>query len=1054
MPDKTINRRIPYFGDFVLFDEIGRGGMGVVYNAQQTKLDRPVALKVLHSGMASGSAGLQRLRIEAEAAAKLDHPNIVPIYEFGEHEGHPFLAMQLIEGESLAEYIDRVGSRSNERDAAQLVGKLARAVHHAHERGVLHRDLKPGNILLDAAGEPHLIDFGLAKCLEADAGVTQTGTFMGTPAFASPEQAAGQNKSITTATDVYSLGAILYTLLAGQPPFGGDSTAAIVEQVRNTKPRSLRIVRPQLHRNLEVVCQKCLEKSPARRYASALALAEDLESFLADKPIAARPVGGVERLALWTKRHPVHAALGVTGGLLLLLSALGASFMRESRVKEIEARHHIQRQQLLDDIQRIRLTERAPGWFDQAWEKAVQAAKIPTAIKSPEVINQAVALLAGLEARRVQPFTNFGAASVLFDRQGRRLLMGGLGDGAKLWDPAQARLQTGAGTNWGPTAFLPDGTPTQLLYDAEHHSLKLAGCENSVTYTEWKLPTVIQYLSPPKLPPVSTTLAPDGSVCVAVLPGNGTDQVVVVFAAGTNYQVLATATFVTAVALSSDGSLVAIADKSGTVGLWQTRDGKPLIRFVASRNEIHSLALQQTARVPESDRADLGNLVLAAGDAGGTVSLWDVATQTVTAYCRGGHFQVFTLAFSPDGTTLASGGRGPVKLWDWSTGRELLSLPVGGSGEFISGLDFTPDGTHLAISSYGGNHHPNHVTIWALEYGRGIKTLRGLSGQIARLCSAENAPIVAALSHNWEVGVWNLEHSRLLRVYAAPKGDFADNCAVALSPDGTRLAVAVQRAALLWDIPTGRLLDQWELPPGLANTIGFANAEQLLLFRVETRDAQYLPATNARFQDHPRVCRIRDLLRPEPLLPVSEYANFNAHVYNVCAPLDARRFLIEGISTRSGTNEIQFACLDGYTGRELWNVPSARGEQSAVLAVDPAGRLAAFQPSQSPEVLVADLESGTALRRLGFHPAALLRSPQRYAAVGYPDGNGRGITVLGDPNRGSQFTMGVDGITIGPVMFDAKGNHLGWGNANGTITVCDLSEVRNRLAQAGLTKPD
>lgn len=659
MPDKTINRRVPYFGDFVLFDEIGRGGMGVVYNAQQTKLDRPVALKVLHSGMASGSAGLQRLRIEAEAAAKLDHPNIVPIYEFGEHEGHPYLAMQLIEGVSLAEYVERTPGGLDERVAAQLLSKIARAVHHAHQRGVLHRDLKPGNILLDANNEPHLIDFGLAKCLEADAGVTQTGAFLGTPAFASPEQAAGQNKSITTATDVYSLGAILYALLAGQPPFGGDSTAAIVEQVRNTKPRSLRIVRPQLHRNLEVICQKCLEKSPARRYASALALAEDLESFLADKPIAARPVGGVERLALWTKRHPVHAALGVTGGLLLLVLALGAFFMRESRVKEIEARHHIQRQQLLDDIQRIRLTERAPGWFDQAWEKAVQAAKIPTAIKSPEVINQAAALLAGLEARRAQQFTNFGATSARFDPAANRLLMGGLGDGAKLWDAAQARLQTASGTNWGPTAFLPDGTPTQLHYDPEHHSLKLVGCENSTTYTEWKLPTLAQSLSLPKSPPAGITLAPDGSVCVAVLPDSETNHAVVVFAAGTEYQVFDSAAFVTAVALVSDGSLVAIADKSGTVSLTRTRDGKLLTRFVVSRNEIHSLAVQRTVRRPEPDGADPGNLLLAVGDGGGTVSLWDVDSQTVLAYCRGGHYQVFALAFSPDGMTLASGGPRP-----------------------------------------------------------------------------------------------------------------------------------------------------------------------------------------------------------------------------------------------------------------------------------------------------------------------------------------------------------------------------------------------------------
>ncbi len=290
MADKLESRRVPYFSDFVLFNEIGRGGMGVVYNAQQTKLDRAVALKILHSNFATAEAGYQRLRIEAEAAARLEHPNIVPVFEVGEHEGHPYLAMQLVEGESLAERIAQTGPNFKEKDAAALMEKIARAVYHAHQHGVLHRDLKPGNILIDEIGEPHLIDFGLAKCVEQDVGITQTGAFLGTPAYASPEQAAGNNRLITTASDIYSLGAILYALLTGQPPFVGDSTTATIEKVKSGALLRPRFIRPTISINLETICLKCLEKEPARRYASALELAEDWNiSSTADRLPRDRP---------------------------------------------------------------------------------------------------------------------------------------------------------------------------------------------------------------------------------------------------------------------------------------------------------------------------------------------------------------------------------------------------------------------------------------------------------------------------------------------------------------------------------------------------------------------------------------------------------------------------------------------------------------------------------------------------------------------------------------------------------------------------------------------
>ncbi len=1041
MSDQLTNRRIPYFGDFVLFDEIGRGGMGVVYSAQQTKLDRPVALKVLHSSFAAGGAGVQRLRIEAEAVAKLDHPNIVPIFEFGEHEGHPYLAMQLVEGESLAEYITRMGASLNEREAARLLAKIACAVHHAHQRGVMHRDLKPGNILLDEYGEPHLIDFGLAKCLETDAGMTQTGVFMGTPAFASPEQAAGQNKSITTATDIYSLGAIFYALLTGQPPFAGDSGAAVIEQVKHDSPRRLQTLRSRIPVDLEIICLKCLEKEIPRRYSSALALAEDLGRFLDGRPIAARPVGALQQLWMWTRRNPVNAALWVTGCVALMTPLVGLFLWRGAQVKAAE------RQLVLRDVQATRLNPHSADWSAPAWARLVGAARIQAGVESDAMRNQAAALLAGLDAHRVHYFTNFGASSVVFDRQGKRLLMGGLGDGAKLWDADSGKIQTALGTNWGPVAFLANGTATQLLYDEGRHVLVLADVVNSRTVTEWKVPLEFAFIPIGQELCKLAVLTPDGAACIVTLKtADGRESVVALSATGAHV-LGAPSTHVTAMTVSTDGSLVAVADSTGKISVWKTQDGTGVTEFMAGRSEILSLALQPSVRIPEIPAEGTnGVMLLAAGDSGGMVTIWNLHTQTVAAFCRGMQYQVFSVAFSPDGMTLAAGGRGPVKLWDLATGRHLLDIQT---GDYFAGLDFSPDGSLLAIASQGDYPTPN-VSICELEFGRGVQTLRGLSAQISRICFSADGRRFAAFSHNWEVGVWDLATGKLLRVFETPKGEFADNGGLTLNADGTRLAMAAQSAAKLWDVQTGTNLASWELPPGLVNLLGFPDDNHLLLFRMETLDAKTPPFSDADPTKYPRVCRIRDLLCAEPLIPIREISDFNRHVYNACSQLDARHFVVEGIHAQDGKTNILFKCFDGLTGKELWMSPSTRGQQSGVVAVDPLGKFLTFQRDAANSALLAELSSGVILKTVDFQPAALHWGPRLYAVNGFPDGSGRDISLFDDSSKTPLITFLRDGEAMGPVSFDAGGTQLGWGNPDGTATICDLNAIRMRLSQVGL----
>jgi serine/threonine protein kinase/Tfp pilus assembly protein PilF len=295
------------FGDYELLEEIGRGGQGVVYRAHQKSLNRTVALKVVRLGPWATEAHLKRFRREAEAAASLDHPFIVPIHEVGEREGCCYFSMNFVEGGQLDEVVRREPIPI--RRAVELIARVARTVHYAHEHGILHRDIKPGNILLDVKGEPHLTDFGLARLVEDESTVTRTLEAMGTPSYMAPEQAAGNNAAVGKATDVYGLGAVFYELLTGHPPFAGGTTYETIKLVLDTEPRQPRLWNRKIGRDLSAICLKCLEKDPQRRYSSALALAEDLEHWLKHEPIRAKRSGFFTHTRKWVRRKPAIAAL-------------------------------------------------------------------------------------------------------------------------------------------------------------------------------------------------------------------------------------------------------------------------------------------------------------------------------------------------------------------------------------------------------------------------------------------------------------------------------------------------------------------------------------------------------------------------------------------------------------------------------------------------------------------------------------------------------------------------------------------------------------------------
>jgi serine/threonine protein kinase/tetratricopeptide (TPR) repeat protein len=315
----TSEKVLSDFGDYQLLKEIGRGGQGVVYRARQKSLNRTVALKVIGLGHWATEAHLRRFRLEAEAAASLNHPCIVPIYDIGERDGSCYFSMGLVEGGQLDQVIEQ--EPMPPRRPAELIAKLARTVYYAHEHGILHRDIKPGNILLDAKGEPHLTDFGLARLADTESTVTRTLEVLGTPSYMAPEQARGNDEKITNATDIYGLGAVLYQLLTGHAPFSGGTTYETVRLLLETEPRQPRLLNPKVDRDLATICLKCLEKDPQQRYPSALALAEDLERWLKHEPIHARRTSPLVRGEKWVRRKPAIAAVIVLS--LALVTAVG-----------------------------------------------------------------------------------------------------------------------------------------------------------------------------------------------------------------------------------------------------------------------------------------------------------------------------------------------------------------------------------------------------------------------------------------------------------------------------------------------------------------------------------------------------------------------------------------------------------------------------------------------------------------------------------------------------------------------------------------------------------
>jgi WD40 repeat protein len=754
---------LPVIPGYDIVKELGRGGMGVVYLARQVHLKRLVALKMILAGPHAGPEQLARFRKEGEAVARLQHPGVVQIHEDGVHEGRPFLALEFVDCGSLAEMLD--GTPWPARLAAQLVEALARAMQAAHERHIVHRDLKPANVLLTAAGAPKVTDFGLVKFLDAEAAQTQSGAILGTPSYMAPEQARGAAKQVAPAVDVYALGAILYELLTGRPPFRAATLLETLRQVQQDEPVSPSRLQPQLPRDLSTICVKCLEKEPGQRYASAAALAEDVRRFLDGQPVLARPAGRVERALKWARRHPAQAAAYALALLVLGLGGVGgtvtwfwrqAEAAREQADDAREQAEHDREQAVaarqLSIVDRAQLAAALRGQNQARWEAEtfqenyrrlmyLRAVDLAYREWMDNSLVRAEQLLAGCPAdlRRWEwyyvyhlchneLFTFKGHTSsvhsVAFSPDGKRLASASAE--VKVWDLARGQVVhtlRGHTLALNSLAFSPDGQ-------------RLAGASQDKTVRVWALARdqEARTLKGHTGFVTSVAFSPDGQR----LASASVDRTVKVWDAASGQEVLTLKGHtgaVRSVAFSLDGQRLASASADQTVKVWDAARGQEPLTLKC-RNPVQGVAVS-----PDGQR-------LASVLHDGTVKVWDWARGQEAVSLKGPTSDVTSVAFSPDGKRLASTSvDGMVKVWDWARGQEVLSLQ--GHTDSVNSVAFSPDSQRLASASVDRT-----VKVWDAASGQEVLTLKGHTGAVRSVAFSLDGQRLASASDDGTVKVW------------------------------------------------------------------------------------------------------------------------------------------------------------------------------------------------------------------------------------------------------------------------------------------------------------